>query len=228
MTTPTAGLDVSDLGLVVSGRHLFEAASIHVAPGRAAAMMGPSGSGKTSLLNAIAGLVPSNGSIRLHGDALDTLTARARDAHRLRRIGMVFQDSDLLPELTVVENAELPGRLTGQDRADYHARALETLREVGLESRRDSWPSELSGGERQRVGVARALHHRPDLILADEPTGALDPENRDRVTSLLVEVARSTGAVALIATHDPAVAALCDATYRCRGSRLVRDGVEAA
>ncbi|WP_408899620.1 ABC transporter ATP-binding protein [Nocardioides sp. R1-1] len=121
----------------------------------------------------------------------------------MRRIGMVFQDSDLLPELTVVENAELPGRLLGREAREYRARARETLSEVGLESRRDSWPSDLSGGERQRVAVARALHHRPGLLLADEPTGALDQDNRDRVVALIVDIARSTGAVALIATHDP-------------------------
>lgn len=228
MTTPTAGLDVTGLGLAVGDRRLFEDTSISVGPGRTAAIMGPSGSGKTSFLNAVAGLVACTGVIRLHGETVSGLRPREWDAFRLRRIGMVFQDSDLLPELTAVENAELPGRLMGREKHEYRARALETLSDVGLESRRDSWPSELSGGERQRVAVARALHHRPGILLADEPTGALDQENRDRVVALIVDIARSTGAVALIATHDPAVAARCDATYWCRGSRLVCDDAEAA
>lgn len=228
MTTPAEGLEVVGLGLAVGERRLFDEVSISVSPGRVAAIMGSSGSGKTSFLNAIAGLIPCVGTIRLNGETVSGLKPPARDSYRLQRIGMVFQDSDLLPELTVLENAELPGRLTGQDASEYRARALETLRDVGLESRRDSWPNELSGGERQRVAVARALHHRPGLLLADEPTGALDPENRDRVMSLMADVGRSTGAVTLIATHDPAVTAKCDTTYWCRDSRLVVDDFEAA
>lgn len=228
MTTPTAGLEVVGLGLAVGDRCLFDDVSIEIQAGLTVAVMGPSGSGKTSFLNALAGLTSCAGVIRIQGEAVTSMKAAARDAHRLLQIGMVFQDSDLLPELTVLENAELPGRLIGQDASRYRARALETLRDVGLESRRDSWPSELSGGERQRVAVARALHHRPRLLLADEPTGALDPDNRDRVTSLLIDVARSMGAVTVIATHDPSVAAMCDVTYRCRGLRLVRDDIEAA
>lgn len=228
MATPAAGLDVSGLRLAVGGRRLFEDVSVRVPRGAAAAVMGPSGSGKTSFLNAVAGLLACTGTIRVHDEVVSALDARARDAHRLRRVGMVFQDSDLLPELTVLENAELPGRLLGQPESQYRVRALETLVDVGLELRRDSWPSELSGGERQRVAVARALHHRPELLLADEPTGALDPENRDRVAGLLIDVARSTGAVVLVATHDPAVAARCDVTYWCRGSRLVCEDAHVA
>jgi lipoprotein-releasing system ATP-binding protein len=216
-------LHVNDLQVQVAGRCLFSSVSMTVEPGSTVAIMGPSGSGKTSLINAIAGLVPHGGSVAVNGVDVSALSDNERSRFRLRAIGMIFQDSDLLPELTVIENAELPGRLLGEPQEVYRTHAEEALVSVGLRDRHDAWPSDLSGGERQRVAIARALNNHPSLILADEPTGALDGTNRDHVTDMLVGIARSRHAVVLIATHDPAVAAKCDQTLLCHSGDLLEE-----
>lgn len=215
-------LHVEHLTIEVQGRPLFRDVSWQVRAGTCIAIMGPSGSGKTSLINAIAGLLPSTGTIMLDGVEVSGLSQRRREDHRLRSIGMVFQDGDLLPELTAVENAGFPARLLGQHPDDYHARAVADLEHVGLGDRLDSWPSDLSGGEIQRVAIARALSNEPVLLLADEPTGALDRTNANHVAEVLSFLAHERNACVLIATHDPDIAKHCDEVFQCEDLTLVR------
>jgi putative ABC transport system ATP-binding protein len=179
--------------------------------------MGPSGSGKTSLLHCLAGLlVPEAGQIRLGATAIDGMGHRQRARLRLDAIGVVFQFGELLDELTVGENVALPLRLRHEDpRGAEHA-----LRRVGLADRSASSPAELSGGELQRVAIARAVVGQPRLLLADEPTGALDDDLSRTVCGLLRTTAREVGATLVVATHDPVVAGAMDRTLRLRRGRF--------
>jgi putative ABC transport system ATP-binding protein len=156
------------------------------------------------------------------------LGATQRSAFRLRRVGLVFQFGELLPELTVLENVTMPLRLLGVERAESEARADGWLVRLGLDGFGEKHPDALSGGEIQRAGIARALVHEPRLVLADEPTGALDEENADLVARMLAGAATETGAAVVIATHDPRVASAADRVLRLRDSRLVpADALEA-
>lgn len=182
-------------------------ATLNIEAGELVALVGPSGSGKTTLLQ-LAGLLdrPHQGEITIAGTeahrASDSVRTRLRNQH----IGFVYQFHNLLPELSALENVALPQRLAGTARksATQHAAAL--LSRLGLADRLDHLPSQLSGGEQQRVAVARALANKPALILADEPTGNLDPHTSETVLSLFLEVAKEEGVAALIATHNLALA----------------------
>lgn len=188
------------------------------ASGQAIAIMGPSGSGKTTLLHCLAGLLrPDDGDIVVDGVATTRLTRRQLSRFRLERVGMVFQFGELLEELTVGENVALPLRLRGED-DPAHIEAL--LAHVGLAERAGSWPAELSGGETQRVAIARAVAGSPRLLLADEPTGALDEDLSEAVCDLLLSSAREAGAVLIVATHDPLVASAMDVAGRLRNGKL--------
>lgn len=214
-------LEVYDLSLVIPGRHLLKDLALQAAPGESIAIMGPSGSGKTSLLNCLSGITtPTSGSIFFEGVELTRLRASARAAVRLKYIGLVFQFGELLPELTIIENVSLPLRLLGVDRAKAERRAIEWLARVGLSSHGSKHPNSLSGGELQRAGVARALSHSPSLVLADEPTGALDEVNAMSITSLLIDSTKETRAVLVVATHDPAVAQRADRVLELRDGHL--------
>lgn len=215
-------LEVVDLTLEVPGRRLLDRAAFAAETGECVAVMGPSGSGKTSLLNCLSGITrPTTGAVRLDGTELSALGNAARAAFRLRRVGLVFQAGELLPELTVAENVALPLRLQGVARREADARALAWLERLGLGDRGAAHPDVLSGGEVQRVGIARALAHGPALVLADEPTGALDEANAVRVAELLVGTAKDLGATVVVATHDPLVAARADRVLRLHEGRLV-------
>jgi putative ABC transport system ATP-binding protein len=190
-----------------------------ISTGEAVAVMGPSGSGKSTLLNLVAGLDrPTEGQVEVAGAVLNRLSEAALARFRREHIGIVFQFFHLLDDLTARDNVLLPAQLAGTPRRAALARADELLDALGLAARTDAYPARLSGGERQRVAVARALINRPPLLLADEPTGAVDAEAGADVAELLRDLNRS-GQTVLLVTHDAALARRC-------ASRVVevRDG----
>jgi putative ABC transport system ATP-binding protein len=178
--------------------------SMEVARGESVAIMGPSGSGKSTLLNLIAGLDrPTSGTVRVDGQRVDTLTEAAAARYRRHHIGMIFQFFNLLEDMTVADNVLLPAQLSGQPRA--RARAGELLARLQIGQYADTYPARLSGGERQRVAIARALVNSPPLLLADEPTGALDTANGEAIGRLLLEL-NSAGQTLILVTHNPDLA----------------------
>lgn len=194
-------------------------ASIEVAPGEIVAVMGPSGSGKSTLLHLLGGLLrPDAGTVELCGERLDNLKDSDRSQARLRNLGLVFQHGELVPELTVIENVELPLRLTGTAPAAARARGLEVLDRLGVADVATRQLTQVSGGQAQRAAVARALVHAPHVVLADEPTGALDTVTGELVLEALVGAARDLGTAVVIVTHDLKVA-----SYAARDV-LLRDG----
>lgn len=214
-------LDVDGLSLDVPGRRLLDKVNLRADGGECVAIVGPSGAGKTSLLNCLCGITaPSEGSVRVGDVELTKLTLSQRTEFRLRQIGMVFQFGELLPELSALENVALPLRLAGTARGAAERRAASWLDRLGLSERKEAHPDTLSGGEVQRTGIARALVQEPRLILADEPTGALDEGNTIRITELLTEAARELSATVIVATHDPLVASKADRVLLLRDGRL--------
>ena len=198
--------------------HALRSVSLTLARGEAVALVGPSGCGKSTTLNLVAGVDrPDEGAVIVAGT--DLARAAENDLVRARRraIGIVFQSFHLMPHLTVEENVALPLALDGRRDA---ARVLALLRRVGLEHRLRHFPAELSGGEQQRTAVARALVHRPAVVLADEPTGALDSASGAAVLALMDELRREEGSALLLATHDPAVAAFAARVVRMRDGAL--------
>jgi putative ABC transport system ATP-binding protein len=193
--------------------------TLDVQPGTSLAITGPSGSGKSTVLGLIAGLdVPTTGRVLIDGQEISTLPDRRRARARRHGIGLIFQSDGLLPFLTATENVSLGRSL--DDPGDGNARTIELLSELGLDEEADKFPDQLSGGQRQRVAVARALIHRPSLIVADEPTGSLDAENAAAVVGLLIAAQRSSGATLVLVTHEPGVARRLDRTVGMRDGRL--------
>jgi len=181
--------------------------TLEIAAGEAVAVMGPSGSGKSTLLNLIAGLDrPTSGTIAVAGKRIDRLTETGMARCRRRQVGMIFQFFNLLDDLTVAENVRLPAQLAGTPRSEAQARVDELLAALHIEDHRDAYPGRLSGGERQRVAIARALVNRPAVLLADEPTGALDTATGEEIGRLLLELNRS-GQTLVMVTHNPELAA---------------------
>ena len=190
-----------------SERWLFRAASLSLAPADFVAIMGESGVGKSTLLHIIAGLErPDAGHMTFRDQSLDLLDDDARTLLRRRHMGFVFQAFHLIPQLTVEENIALPWRLNALPRHDMRPRIGTLAERLGISKRLSAWPRELSGGEMQRVAVARAVVHRPALILADEPTGSLDAESAETVLDLLRESGEAEGAAILLVTHSPTAA----------------------
>ena len=182
---------------------------LDVRAGEALAVLGPSGSGKSTLLNLIAGLDrPSEGSVTVDGVRVDQLTEAGSARYRRARIGMVFQFFNLLDDMTLEDNVLLPAQLAGMPRGEARLRAGELLAYFGIDRHAQAFPGRLSGGERQRVAVARALMNRPALLLADEPTGALDSASAAGVRELLTEL-NQNGQTILLVTHDTALADAC-------------------
>ena len=176
--------------------------SLDVAAGEAVAIMGPSGSGKSTLLNLIAGLDrPSSGTVSVAGERVDRMGETAAARFRRRHVGMIFQFFNLLEDLTVQDNVLLPAQLAGRRRGDARARAEELLARLGIERYRDTYPGRLSGGERQRVAIARALINAPALLLADEPTGAVDTATGEEIGRLLLEL-NQEGQTLVLVTHS--------------------------
>jgi putative ABC transport system ATP-binding protein len=189
------------------GQPAVDGVTLQVAPGEAVAVMGPSGSGKSTLLNLIAGLDrPTAGTVTVAGQRIDRLSETALARFRRQQVGMIFQFFNLLDDLTVLDNVLLPAQLAGLSRGQARARALELIGTLGIAQHRDAYPGRLSGGERQRVAIARALVNRPVLLLADEPTGALDTATGEEIGELLRELNR-TGQTLVLVTHNPDLAA---------------------
>ena len=206
-----AGLEVLALARRYGNRQILRELSFAVPAGEFIAVMGESGSGKSTLLNLIAGLeTPDSGTVRIGGVDLMALDDDARTRLRRAQVGFVFQSFHILPHLSVAQNVELPLVLLGVGVAERRARTAEMLRAVGLAERHASAPRELSGGELQRVAVARALVHRPTLVLADEPTGNLDPDTAGNVLKLLGDQVRAAGAAGVLVTHSALAAARAD------------------
>jgi putative ABC transport system ATP-binding protein len=183
--------------------------TLEIRAGEAVAVMGPSGSGKSTLLNMIAGLDrPTSGSVIVNGEDLGKLNEKGLALFRRRRIGMIFQFFNLLDDLPALDNVALAAQLTGSSAAQARKRALELLDELGIAGRKNTYPAQLSGGERQRVAVARALMNRPALLLADEPTGALDSRAGEQVMDLLLDL-NQIGQTLLLVTHDERLATRC-------------------
>jgi putative ABC transport system ATP-binding protein len=181
--------------------------SMDVRPGESVAVMGPSGSGKSTLLNLIAGLDrPTAGTVTVGGERVDTLSETGLARFRRRQIGMIFQFFNLLDDMTVLDNVLLPAQLAGMPTAKARARADELLTALRIESHRNAYPARLSGGERQRVAIARALVNRPPLLLADEPTGALDTATGEEIGALLLDL-NTSGQTLILVTHNPDLAA---------------------
>lgn len=200
---------------------VLRGASLSVAKGEVVALVAPSGAGKSTLLH-IAGLLdtPDSGSVRLDGRDMGGLSDRARTEARRAEVGFIYQFHHLLPEFTALENVVIPQLANGVAKVEAEARARDLLGRVGLALRCDHRPAALSGGEQQRVAFCRALANAPKLLLADEPTGNLDPATSDQVFGVLMELVRSTGLSALIATHNLELAARMDRVVRLSAGQV--------
>ncbi len=194
---------------------VLKGVNLSLAPGEVVALVAPSGAGKSTLLH-VAGLLdmPGSGTVEIGGQDMSRLSDRRRTIVRRRDLGFVYQFHHLLPEFTALENIVLPQMADGRSAAEARVRALALLDRVGVAGRADHRPAALSGGEQQRVAFCRALANEPRVLLADEPTGNLDPETSDRVFEALLELVRGTGLSALIATHNLALAARMDRALR--------------
>ncbi|WP_415947871.1 ABC transporter ATP-binding protein [Streptomyces sp. KLOTTS4A1] len=212
-------LTAQDLHKTYGPTNALDGASFSIHPGEVVAVMGPSGSGKSTLLHCLAGIVtPDAGSITYDGRELSAMSDGRRSALRRSEFGFVFQFGQLVPELSCVENVALPLRLAGTKRKEAERAALQWMERLEVDDLAKKRPGEVSGGQGQRVAVARALVTGPRVLFADEPTGALDSLNGERVMHLLTEAARSANAAVVLVTHEARVAAYSDREI------VVRDG----
>lgn len=197
---------------------------LEIARGEQVAIVGPSGSGKSTLMN-IMGLLdqPSEGAFYFNGTPINTLSIEQKAAIRGRSIGFVFQQFHLVPHLSAGQNVELPLRYQQMDALERRKRVIDSLQAVGLAHRLDHRPPQLSGGERQRVAIARALVSGPQLILADEPTGALDSVNGQAVMNLMKSLSQQTGVTLVVITHDPSLASQLPRCVRLLDGRIESD-----
>jgi putative ABC transport system ATP-binding protein len=211
------------------GKPAVDDISLELAPGEAVAVMGPSGSGKSTLLNLIAGLDrPTSGTVTVAGERVDKLSETGLARFRRRRIGMIFQFFNLLDDLTIEDNVLLPAQLAGMRRSEARVRAEELLTALRIGQYRNAYPGRLSGGERQRVAIARALVNRPELLLADEPTGALDTATGEEIGQLLCDL-NASGQSLVLVTHNPDLAArYARRTVQIVDGRISSDAVSPA
>jgi putative ABC transport system ATP-binding protein len=210
-TATTPVLAARDVSLSYGDDVALRDVTLELYAGERVALMGPSGSGKSSLLHCLAGVVlPDSGEIHAGERRLDQASESVRSATRLRTMGMVFQFGGLVPELTLLENVMLPLQVLGRPTARSRQAALEMLARLGVADVADHRSGAVSGGQAQRAAVARALVHGPSVVLADEPTGALDSVTGERVLETMVSLCRESGAALLVVTHDNLVAAHLD------------------
>lgn len=195
--------------------HVLRGAELTLQRGEVVALVGPSGAGKSTFLH-IAGLLerPDSGEVRFNGVDCGNLDDQKRTELRRSKLGFVYQFHHLLPEFSAAENVVLPQMIAGKSRSEAHKRALSLLDSMGLAARANHRPGKLSGGEQQRVAIARALANDPTVLLADEPTGNLDPDTADGVFAQLIKLAKQHGLAAIIATHNPALASRMDRTVK--------------
>ncbi|MEO7968808.1 MAG: ABC transporter ATP-binding protein [Opitutus sp.] len=218
----TLVLDVDAVTKSYADRRVLDGVSFRVHAGERVALTGPSGSGKTTLLNCLGGIDrPDSGSLTLRGERIDQLQSNALARLRREHVGTVFQFFHLLPTLSAAENIELPLQLLGIAPAERHTRVHALLQRVGLLDRSAARPAELSGGEQQRIAIARALVHRPALILADEPTGNLDTVSGENILRLLRELTDETRTALVLVTHSEEAAAICHQRVHLRDGRIV-------
>jgi putative ABC transport system ATP-binding protein len=203
--------------------HALRGIDLEVEAGEFVALIGPSGSGKSTLMSILGCLdVPTGGTYALGGEQVEKLTGAALAAIRNEKIGFVFQQYNLLPKATILRNVELPMLYAGVSRKERRQRALELLERVGIPDKANVLPGALSGGQRQRVAIARALANRPALLLADEPTGALDTRTGEEVLALFREL-HAQGNTVLLVTHDPGIAARAERRVELRDGLLLHD-----
>ncbi len=215
-------LEARGVSLTYGQTQALDGVDICLEPGSSIALMGASGSGKSSLLHCLAGIiVPDAGEVCLDGQIISGWSESQRSRLRLERMGVVFQFGDLVPELTMLENVMLPLQLLGTSRGPARERALAMLDRVGIAHLAQSRISEVSGGEVQRTAVARALVHRPGVVLADEPTGALDSLTAEKVLDVLVDLTHDAGAALLVVTHDTMVASHLDTLVTMHDGRVL-------
>ena len=206
------------------GQPALDRVTLAVAAGEAVAVMGPSGSGKSTLLNLLAGLdKPSSGTITVAGQEIATLSETKTARYRRTQVGMIFQFFNLLEDLTVADNVLLPAQLAGTPRRQARTRTSELLAKLGIERYRNTYPGRLSGGERQRVAIARALVNAPAVLLADEPTGAVDTATGEEIGQLLLEL-NADGQTLVLVTHNPDLAGrYATRTVRLADGRVISD-----
>ncbi|MEC9368793.1 MAG: ABC transporter ATP-binding protein [Pseudomonadota bacterium] len=201
---------------------VLKGAAGEVEPGEAVALLGPSGAGKSTLLHLIGLLeAPDSGSIIIEGEDCGRMSDGERTRVRREKLGFVYQFHHLLPEFSAIENVILPQLILGRSWSESESRAHELLVSLGLSERMDHRPAELSGGEQQRVAIARAVANRPCLLLADEPTGNLDPETAERVFQQLIKLVKGAGLTAIIATHNLDLAARMSRIWRLEAGQIV-------
>ena len=213
--------------LYASGESTVQAVkgvNVSIGAGEMIAIMGPSGCGKTTLLNVLSGIdEPTSGEVAINGKSLFSVSDDERSRMRAEYLGFIFQDFNLLPVLSAVENVELPLLLLGKSANDARTTALDALSAVGLSDRSDHRPSELSGGQQQRVAIARAIVHNPAVVLCDEPTGNLDSKTSNNVMSLLKSINQKMGTTFLLVTHDSSIAKQCSRILNMDDGEIISD-----
>ena len=215
---------VKELGQGAGKVRALKGVSLELQPGELTLLMGPSGSGKTTLLSILGCiLTPTEGTLSVAGESTEGLTPEGLADLRRRHVGFVFQSYNLFPTLNAIENVRLALDVRGEKDADTVIKAETALREVGLAHRLRSFPGNMSGGEQQRVAVARALASKPSIILADEPTAALDSENGHAVMELLSDIAKDESRAVLAVTHDPRTHAYADRIIRIEDGKIIDD-----
>ena len=225
-STPTDAplMEVRDIYKSFGRLEILRGISLQLHRGEILAIVGASGAGKTTLLQVIGTLnAPDRGEVIIEGERLSALSGDRRAAFRNRHLGFVFQSHQLMPEFTAVENVAIPAMISGKSRREAMAEAGELLRRLSLGDRLDHRPAELSGGEKQRVAVARAIINHPEIVLADEPTGALDSVRKRELLELFLRLREEEGLSFIVVTHDRETAEIADRSLLLSDGRIVSE-----